>query len=86
MSQGPQSDRRNVAADIRRIVGDKLGVDAKDVKPESGFVDDLGADSLGLVELTLAIEEAFEIDIPQEVAERISTVQDAIDFVEANIE
>ena len=61
-----------------------LDVDEKDIKPESSFIDDLGADSLGLVELVLAFEEAFEIDIPDEDTEKIRTVQDAVDYIEKN--
>jgi acyl carrier protein len=70
---------RDIAADVRRIIKGKLEVDGKSIKSESAFVDDLGADSLGLVELTLAFEEAFEFDIPNEDAEKIRTVQDAIE-------
>jgi acyl carrier protein len=73
---------KDVTSDVRRIISRKLQVDAEDVKPGSALVDDLGADSLALVELTLALEEAFEIDIPLKDAEKISTVQDAVDYVE----
>lgn len=71
-----------IAAQVKRIIKEQLDVDEKDIKPESTFIEDLGADSLGLVELALAFEEAFEIDIPDEDVEKIRTVQDAIDYVE----
>jgi acyl carrier protein len=58
-----------------------LDVDEADIKPESSFIDDLGADSLGLVELVLAFEEAFEMDIPDEDTEKIKTVKDAVDYI-----
>ena len=74
----------NVEAEVKRIIKEQLDVDEKDIKPESSFIDDLGADSLGLVELVLAFEEAFEIDIPDEDTEKIRTVQDAIDYIEKN--
>ena len=74
----------NVQAEVKRIIKEQLDVDEKDIKPESSFIDDLGADSLGLVELVLAFEQAFEIDIPDEDTEKIRTVQDAIDYIEKN--
>ena len=76
------AEGRNIEATVKRIIKEQLDVDEKDVTPESTFVDDLGADSLGLVELVLAFEEAFEIDIPDEDTEKIRTVQDAIDYIE----
>src|ERR1019366_3469824 len=72
----------DIPSDVKRIIKEQLDVDEKDIKPESSFIDDLGADSLGLVELVLAFEEAFEIDIPDEDTEKIRTVQDAIDYIE----
>ena len=66
---------------VRKIVVDQLGVKEEEVTLEASFVDDLGADSLDLVELIMAMEEAFDIEIPDEVAEKITTVQDAIDHV-----
>jgi acyl carrier protein len=78
------AEGRDIAAEVRRIIKDQLDVEEKDIKPESTFIDDLGADSLGLVELVLAFEEAFEIDIPDEDTEKIRTVQDAIDYIEKN--
>ena len=71
----------DIAAKVKSIIKDQLDVEEADIKPESTFIDDLGADSLGLVELVLAFEEAFEIDIPDEDTEKIRTVQDAIDYI-----
>jgi acyl carrier protein len=76
------ADPRDIAAEVRAIIKEQLDVDEKDIKAESTFIDDLGADSLGLVELVLAFEERFEIDIPDEDTEKIKTVQDAIDYIE----
>jgi len=64
------AEGRNITAEVKRIIKEQLDVDEKDIKPESTFIDDLGADSLGLVELVLAFEEAFEIDIPDEDTDR----------------
>ena len=71
---------------VKRIVVNQLGVEESDVKPESSFVDDLNADSLDLVELVMSLEEEFSneakrIEIPDEDAEKIKTVQDAIDYI-----
>ncbi|NUP11994.1 MAG: acyl carrier protein [Polyangiaceae bacterium] len=77
-------DGRDITAEVKRIIKEQLDVDEKDIKPESTFIDDLGADSLGLVELVLAFEEAFEIDIPDEDTEKIRTVQDAISYIETH--
>lgn len=73
---------QDIATEVKRIIIEQLDVDEKDIKPESSFIDDLGADSLGLVELVLAFEEAFEIDIPDEDTEKIRSVQDAISYIE----
>src|ERR1700683_3082775 len=73
---------QDIPSEVKRIIKEQLDVDEKDIKPESSFIDDLGADSLGLVELVLAFEEAFEIDIPDEDTEKIRSVQDAIDYIE----
>ncbi len=75
---------QDIPSEVKRIIKEQLDVDEKDIKPESTFIEDLGADSLGLVELVLAFEEAFEIDIPDEDTEKIRTVQDAIDYIERN--
>ena len=70
-----------IADKVKKIVVEHLGVEESKVTLEASFIDDLGADSLGLVELVLAFEEAFEIDIPDEDTEKIRTVQDAITYI-----
>ena len=72
-----------VADRVKKIIVDQLGVEEETVTPEASFVDDLGADSLDIVELVMAFEEAFDLDIPDEDAEKITTVKDAIDYIEA---
>ena len=74
---------KDVAATVKRIVVDHLGVDEQKVTEEASFIDDLGADSLDTVELVMAFEEEFEIEIPDDAAEKIQTIKDAIDFIEA---
>ena len=69
---------------VKKIVIEQLGVKAEEVRPEASFVDDLGADSLDTVELVMALEEEFDTEIPDEEAEKITTVQSAIDYVNAN--
>lgn len=78
------AEGRDITAEVKRIINEQLDVAEDDVKPESTFIDDLGADSLGLVELVLAFEEAFEIDIPDEDTEKIRSVKDAVDYIEKN--
>ena len=73
-----------IEAKVKEIIVDKLGVDEADVTPEASFTNDLGADSLDTVELIMAFENAFEITIPDDQAEKISTVADAIAFIEGN--
>ena len=68
---------------VKNIVAEQLGVKEEEVKNESSFVDDLGADSLDTVELVMALEEEFETEIPDEEAEKITTVQQAIDYINA---
>ena len=68
---------------IRNIIVDELGVDAGEVKPEASFKDDLGADSLDLVELVMGLEDAFDASIPTEDLEKLSTVQDVMDYLKA---
>jgi acyl carrier protein len=68
---------------VKQIIVEQLGVDESQVDPSASFVDDLGADSLDIVELVMAFEEAFDLDIPDEDAEKIKTVKDAIDYIEA---
>ena len=67
---------------VKQIVVEQLGVDEAEVTPSASFVDDLGADSLDTVELEMAFEEAFDIEIPDEDAEKIRTVKDAIDYID----
>jgi len=69
---------------VKKIVAEQLGVKLEDVTNEASFVDDLGADSLDTVELVMALEEEFELEIPDEEAEKISTVQNAIDYIVNN--
>ncbi|MGL6071579.1 acyl carrier protein [Craterilacuibacter sp.] len=75
----------NIEARVKKIVAEQLGVNEAEVKIESSFVDDLGADSLDTVELVMALEEEFECEIPDEDAEKITTVQQAVDFVNAHL-
>ena len=67
---------------VKGIVVEQLGVDEKEVKLEAAYIDDLGADSLDIVELIMAFEEEFNIEIPDDVAEKIKTVQDTVDYIE----
>lgn len=75
----------NTEERVIKIIVEQLGVNPDEVKPESSFVEDLGADSLDTVELVMALEEEFDIEIPDEEAEKISTVQTAVDYVQAHI-
>jgi len=75
----------NIEARVKKIVAEQLGVNEAEVKIESSFVDDLGADSLDTVELVMALEEEFECEIPDEDAEKITTVQQAVDYVTAHL-
>ena len=70
---------------VAKMVAEQLGVKEDDVKPSSSFVEDLGADSLDTVELIMALEEEFDTEIPDEDAEKIATVQNAIDYINANL-
>jgi acyl carrier protein len=74
----------NVFEKVKEIIVEQLGVDAAEVVPEASFIDDLGADSLDIVELIMALEDVFEIEIPDEDAEKITTVQDAIEYIKQN--
>ena len=75
----------NIVERVKKIVAEQLGVNEADIKNESSFVDDLGADSLDTVELVMALEEEFECEIPDEDAEKITTVQQAVDYVKAHV-
>lgn len=72
----------DVAARVKKIVIEHLGVEEDKVVPEASFIDDLGADSLDTVELVMAFEEEFSVEIPDDAAEKIQTVKDAVSFIE----
>jgi acyl carrier protein len=74
----------SVVDKVKKIVADKLGVDMAEIVPNASFVEDLGADSLDLVELIMSMEEEFDIEISDEDAEKIVTVKDAIEYVNAH--
>ncbi len=74
----------DISARVKKIVVERLGVDEAKVTDTAGFIDDLGADSLDNVELVMAFEEEFGIEIPDDAAEKIKTVQDAISFISQN--
>jgi acyl carrier protein len=75
----------NIEQRVRKIVAEQLGVNEAEIKNESSFVDDLGADSLDTVELVMALEEEFETEIPDDEAEKITTVQQAISYIAAHV-
>jgi acyl carrier protein len=75
----------NIEQRVKKIVAEQLGVSEAEVKTESSFVDDLGADSLDTVELVMALEEEFDCEIPDEEAEKITTVQQAIDYINTHL-
>ncbi len=75
-----------VEARVKKIVIEQLGVKEEDLKPEASFVEDLGADSLDTVELVMALEEEFETEIPDEKAEKIATIKDAVEYIESNLD
>jgi len=72
-------------AKVKEIIVEQLGVDEAQIKPEASFIDDLGADSLDTVELVMAFEEKFEIEIPDEDAEKMRTVGDAIEYLKSKL-
>ena len=74
--------KKEIVESVKQIIAEQLGVDEAEVTPSASFVDDLGADSLDQVELVMALEEKFDLEIPDEDAEKIRTVQDAIDYVD----
>jgi acyl carrier protein len=75
----------NIELRVKKIVAEQLGVNDADVKNDSSFVNDLGADSLDTVELVMALEEEFETEIPDEDAEKITTVQQAVDYIQSHL-
>lgn len=77
--------KKEVAEKVRKLVAEQLGVDEGDVTPSASFIDDLGADSLDQVELVMALEEAFGLEIADEDTEKIVAVQNAIDYVVAHV-
>mgnify|MGYP000223310825 FL=1 len=79
------TDISNIEARVRKIIIDQLGVKEEQVTNEASFVEDLGADSLDTVELVMALEEEFELEIPDEDAEKITTVQQAIDYIATHL-
>jgi acyl carrier protein len=70
---------------VKQLIVEQLGVDEAEVTPAAHFIDDLGADSLDIVELVMTFEEAFEIEIPDEDAEKIQTVKDAVDYIQSHV-
>lgn len=73
----------DIEVKVKKIISEQLGVPEADVKPEASFVNDLGADSLDTVELVMALEEEFGVEIPDEDAEKIASVQNAIDYIKS---
>ena len=73
-----------IEAKVKNIIADQLGVGEDEIKPESSFIEDLGADSLDIVELVMAMEEEFEVEIPDEEAENIKSVGDAINYIKTH--
>jgi acyl carrier protein len=83
---GGRTKMSSIEDRVKKIVVEQLGVKEEEVTAEASFVDDLGADSLDTVELVMALEEEFECEIPDEEAEKITTVQQAIDYINQNLE
>lgn len=79
------AEGRDIAAEVKRIIVEQLDVAEADVTPEAKFIEDLGADSLAVVEMVLRFEEVFDLEIPDEDTEGIVTVQDAIDYLERKL-
>lgn len=71
---------------VKTVIADQLGLDENEVNMESSFIDDLGADSLDIVELIMALEEEFNLEIPDEDAEKISSVGDVVEYIKAHVE
>jgi len=78
------ADKDAVFDKVKEIIVDQLGVEEDEVTPQAHFIEDLGADSLDIVELVMALEEEFGLEIPDEEAEKISTVGDAVDYIREN--
>lgn len=76
----------DIEAEVKKIIEDKLGVNAEQIKPEASFIDDLGADSLDQVELVMDFEDKFEVDIPDEDAEKMRTVGEAISYLSKRLD
>jgi len=76
----------DVDAKVKEIIAEQLNIDEAEVKPEASFIDDLGADSLDTVELIMAFEEEFDLEIPDEEAEKIKTVQDAVEHIKKHVQ
>jgi acyl carrier protein len=74
--------QKEIVEKVKQIISEQLGVEEAEVTPSASFTDDLGADSLDQVELVMALEENFDIEIPDDAAEKIRTVQDAIDYID----
>ncbi|WP_138206690.1 acyl carrier protein [Haloimpatiens lingqiaonensis] len=71
---------------VKKIIADQLSLDEEEVRIDSSFIDDLGADSLDIVELIMALEEEFDIEIPDESAEKVSTVGDVVEYIKQHVE
>jgi acyl carrier protein len=79
------SEARDIAREVKQIVADQLDLELNDIKVESAFIDDLGADSLGLVELVLALEEHFHLEIPDEDTENLLTIGATIEYIRSHL-
>jgi len=82
---GGEEEMKSVEERVKKIIAEQLGVDESEVTPDASFVEDLGADSLDTVELVMAFEEEFGIEIPDEDAEKIITVQNSIDYIKERL-
>lgn len=76
------ADKNEITSKVKQIISEQLGVDEAEITPSASFTDDLGADSLDQVELVMALEEGFDLEISDEDAEKIRTVQDAVGYIE----
>lgn len=85
MSPTDKSVEKNIEKKIKKVIADQLGVDLKELSNAQSYIDDLGADSLDIVELILSLEEEFDLEVPDEDAEKLLTVQDTIDYVRSKI-